>query len=143
MKRIRDSIWNEMKRLQKDMNEMFSRFTEVQVPSERIREPFADIWEESDKVLAEIELPGINKEDIIVNMDENTLEVQAETKKESKKEQKNMFRSERSYSSFYRKFTLPSEIDPSKAQARYRDGVLKIVAPKSKKKKKSSSVKVE
>jgi HSP20 family protein len=77
------------------------------------------------------ELPGVKKDDIKVDIDGNRVTISAEVKKESEeKKGEEVIRSERYYGALSRTFTLDSDIDESKADAKYADGVLKLTLPK-------------
>src|SRR5262245_5679289 len=85
--------------------------------------------EGSFKVLAEI--PGVRKEDIQVGIDGDEVSISAEVRKEKDvKEGGRVVHSERQYGKVARAFRLGSEIDESKAQAKYTDGVLELTLPK-------------
>lgn len=76
------------------------------------------------------ELPGVKKEDIDVDVDGNQVTISAEVKKESEeKKGEQIVRSERYYGKLERSFTLDSDIDETKVNAKYTDGVLKLVLP--------------
>jgi len=106
--------------------------------------PSVDIFEEGDNVVVKAELPGMRKEDIDVNMTDNTVSISGEKKKEEKVERKNYYREERSYGSFTRSFRLPSEVDTAKAKANFKEGVLEIRIPKTEEaKKKEKKVPIE
>lgn len=100
--------------------------------SSNYRLPVSDIYETDKEIVAEIDLPGVDKKDIKVNVTEGSIEVKAEKKKETKQEgkKKGMFRLERSFAGFYRRFPLPNNVDADKANAEYREGVLKVTVPK-------------
>jgi HSP20 family protein len=77
------------------------------------------------------ELPGVNKEDIHVTIDGNTVSINAEVKKTSEeKEGDKVLRSERYYGKVYRSFSLGQEVDEAGAKARFEKGVLELVLPK-------------
>lgn len=94
--------------------------------------PDSDLYETDKKIVAEIDMPGVDKKDIKVNVNKDSIEVKAEKKHEMKQEdkKKGMYRFERSFSGFYRNFALPSNVDAEKAEAEYKDGVLKVTVPK-------------
>ncbi len=98
--------------------------------------PLFDIYEEGDEVVVKAELPGMKKEDIEVNLTEDSLTVSGEKKKEEKVERKGYYRHERSYGSFARSFGLPSEVKGDEATAEFKDGVLEIRIPKTEEAKK-------
>ena len=77
------------------------------------------------------ELPGVKKEDIKVDIDGNRVTISAEVKKESEeKKGEEVIRSERYYGALSRTFTLDTDVDEGKAEAKYADGVLKLTLPK-------------
>jgi HSP20 family protein len=76
------------------------------------------------------ELPGVNKEDIRVNVEGNVVSIGAEVKKESEeKKGEEVIRSERYYGKLERSFALESDVDESKVDAKYDNGVLKLTLP--------------
>ena len=76
------------------------------------------------------ELPGVKKEDIQVNVDGNLITISAEVKREQEDKQgEQVLRSERYYGRIERTFALDSEIDESKVEAKYEDGLLKLHLP--------------
>lgn len=78
--------------------------------------------EKNIKVLAEI--PGVNKDDIKIVLQDNILSIEGEKKKEEIKEEKNFHRTERAYGSFKRCFTLPAEVDSENVEAKFENGLL-------------------
>ncbi|MFH1026033.1 MAG: Hsp20/alpha crystallin family protein, partial [Nitrospirota bacterium] len=103
-----------------------------------------DIFTEGDNVVVKAELPGMKKEDIDVSLTEDTITISGEKKKEEKIEKKDYYSFERSYGSFKRSFSLPSEVQTEKASAKFKNGVLEIRIPKTEEaKKKEKKVTVE
>ena len=98
--------------------------------------PSVDILKEGDDIVVKAELPGIKKEDIDVSLTKNTITISGEKKKEEKIERKDYHSIERSYGSFKRSFSLPSEVETEKASAKFKDGVLEIRVPKTEEAKK-------
>jgi HSP20 family protein len=106
--------------------------------------PAVDLYEEKDQIIAKAELPGIEKDDIQVNITDHLLTIMGEKKKEEEIKEKAYYRAERSYGSFSRTVELPSEIQFDKARASFKNGVLEIRLPKSEEaRKKEVKVKVE
>jgi HSP20 family protein len=99
------------------------------------REPFTDIIETDKEVILTAEIPGVRKEDIRINATEDSIEISAETKREEEEEKEDYYRRERSYSSFYRSYTLPSKVNPDGAKASCNNGVLEVRLPKTEEKK--------
>lgn len=105
-------------------------------------QPFIDVIDRETELIAAAEMPGLDKKDIKINLTDDRLEISAEKKHEEEKEEKGYVFRERSSGSYYRAISLPSTIDPEKATASYKNGVLEIKMPKSEIKQKKS-VKVE
>jgi len=106
--------------------------------------PSVDILKEGDYILVKAELPGMKKEDIDVSLTKDTITISGEKKKEEKIEKKDYYSLERSYGSFKRSFSLPSEVQTEKASAKFKDGVLEIRIPKTEEaKKKEKKVMIE
>ena len=95
----------------------------------RIGSP-ADIYEDDQRLTFKVEVPGIDKKDIKVEIDNNVLTVHGERKLEKDIKEENSRRMERHYGAFSRSFTLPSTVDPEKIEADYAHGVLAIQMPK-------------
>jgi HSP20 family protein len=106
------------------------------------RRPFIDVVETDKEVTATAEMPGLEKEDIKINLTEDRLEISAETKQEEEKKEKGYIYKERRAGSYYRAISLPSSIDPENAKASYNNGVLEIKMPKTEIKKKTP-IKIE
>jgi HSP20 family protein len=87
---------------------------------------------EDDKVYrVKAEIPGVNKDDIKVSIDGNQVSITAEVQREKEeKKGETVIRSERYYGTQYRSFTLQSDIDEGKADAKYENGVLELTLPK-------------
>lgn len=90
-----------------------------------------DVKEDDNAYTVHADIPGVKKEDIQVNIEGNQVSISAETKteKEEKKDEK-VLRSERYVGKVARSFTLTHDIDETKAQAKYKDGVLELTLPK-------------
>jgi HSP20 family protein len=97
--------------------------------------PAMDISETDKDVVASIELPGLNKDDIKVNVQNDVLSVSGEKKQEKTEASENVHRVERTYGSFRRTVRLPVEVDSGKVKASYKDGLLKVTLPKVESKK--------
>jgi HSP20 family protein len=140
--------WDDFRRFEEMMNRMFEEFSgrpsrrllpsgergEI-VPAER-RQPFIDVIETDKEVIATAEMPGLEKQDIKINLTEDRLEISAETEHEEKKEEKGYVYRERRSGSYYRAISLPSPVDPDNSKASYKNGVLEIKMPKTEIKKK-------
>jgi HSP20 family protein len=90
-----------------------------------------DVAEKNGAYLVSAELPGVKKEDIQVSIDGAQVTLTAEVKREKEASQdERVLHTERVYGKLSRSFTLPQEIDESKAEAKFKDGVLELTLPK-------------
>lgn len=121
--------------LQSEFDRITEEFDRVFGPSISTRQrefmPSCDIQETKDNYLLSFDIPGINKNDISVELIGNQLTVSGERKHESKEDNEFMRRSERYYGNFCRSFTLPDGTHTDKMEAVYENGVLAVVVPKS------------
>src|SRR4030067_1038513 len=142
--------WDDFRRFEDMMNRMFENFwgrpssrrllpsgeSGAVVPAGH-REPFIDVIENDKEIIATAEMPGLEKQDIKINVTEDMLEISAKTKHEEKKEEKGYIYRERRSGSYYRAISLPSPVDPDTSKASYENGVLEIKMPKTEVKKKT------
>ena len=91
--------------------------------------PRVDILQKDGNLLVRADLPGLTKEDIKVEVTDDTLTIQGERKQEKKEEREGYSYSECSSGSFYRAIPLPEGVDASKATAEFRNGVLEVTVP--------------
>ena len=94
--------------------------------------PSCNVSEDEKEYRIRMELPDVKKEDVKVNMENGVLVVQGERKEEKEERGVRFHRRELSYGRFVRRFTMPEEVDESKIQANFRDGMLNLVLAKSK-----------
>lgn len=85
-----------------------------------------DIWETKDHLFVEAELPGFDRDQIDVTLENSVLTITAERKEENKDEHRDWLLNERRAVRFQRSFTLPPTVDDAKVQAKYENGVLSI-----------------
>jgi HSP20 family protein len=92
--------------------------------------PAVDIYEsDNHDLVMKAELPGMNREDIEVVVENSTLVLKGEKKLSSEVKEENYRRIERTYGTFHRSFTLPSTVDASKVSAEFKNGVLTVKLP--------------
>jgi HSP20 family protein len=90
-----------------------------------------DVNESDKEYTVKAEIPGLSKDDIRVAIEGNQVSISAEVKKEKEeKEGEKVLRSERYYGTLYRSFVLPTDVDQSKSDAKYVNGVLELTLPK-------------
>ncbi len=89
-----------------------------------------DIYEKDGELHYDIELPGLTKDDISAKIEENTLVVKGEIKRDESISEDNYLLMERRYGSFQKCFSLPPQVDKvDKMKAKFEDGILKITIP--------------
>lgn len=93
--------------------------------------PSCEIAEEGNNYVLTFDLPGVTKDQVKVETDNDQLTVSAERKEEKKTESKKKYLSEVYYGSYSRTFTLPGPIDEKKIDAKFDNGVLKVTVPKT------------
>jgi HSP20 family protein len=90
-----------------------------------------DVAEKNNSYVVTAELPGVKKEDIQVTIDGSQVTLSAEVKREKEASgDERVLHSERMYGKVTRSFTLPQEVDESKSEAKFRDGVLELTLTK-------------
>ncbi|MHA3772374.1 Hsp20/alpha crystallin family protein [Verrucomicrobiota bacterium sgz303538] len=108
--------------------------------------PEVDVTETEKEVQVTAELPGIDEKDLEVTVDQTGLTLRGEKREEREEEKKGYYLSECSYGSFHRHIPLPEALITDKAEAKFKNGVLKITVPKSpeaESKRKTLQIKVE
>ena len=93
--------------------------------------PTLDVYDEKDRFLVSVELPGMKKEEINLSYQDGVLTVSGERKHEREGKEGETFRSERYFGKFQRSVSLPASVDSAKITANYKDGVLQIELPKA------------
>jgi HSP20 family protein len=128
------SSWADMDKsienLRRDMEKTFSSFPSIHMP--KMSQTSCDVIDEGNQFRVKMDVPGIKKNEVSLNVTDNSLEVSAEHKEESEEKKKNYLRKERSQVSFYRSLPLSEKINADKVIAKLTDGVLDITLPKSK-----------
>ena len=105
--------------------------------------PAIDIKDKADKLVVTTDLPGINKEDVEINLKEDMLEISAKSGKELEKEEEGYLRKERTYTRFYRAVRLPTSVKEEGSTAKMENGVLTITLPKMKLEEPSKKIQIE
>ncbi|WP_121958273.1 Hsp20/alpha crystallin family protein [Petrotoga sp. 9PWA.NaAc.5.4] len=89
-----------------------------------------DVYETEDDFVVECELPGLDKRDIKVKLDNDVLTISAEKRSSDEVKKGNIYRQERYFGKIERSIRLPEYIDKDDIQAKYENGVLKVIIPK-------------
>lgn len=135
------SSWGEFDRalenFRRDMESSFTSFPSFKFPSmpmpsiPKMVPSTCDIIDEGDKLRIKMDVPGVKKNEIDLNVTDNSIEISAQHKESSEEKKKNFLRRERSEVSYYRTLPLPERVNSSQAKATLTDGVLDVVLPKT------------
>ncbi len=129
MATVRWSPWQELEEIQRTL--MGLRDGDVQAASQQGSwMPAVDVRETSDALVIHVELPGVEKENIRIEMHEGRLSISGERPYVKEANEEHVHRIERAYGRFARSFSLPRDVDPEAVQARMHNGVLEIRLPK-------------
>ena len=104
----------------------------LKVPSFSSTVPAVNIKELDSQFEIELAVPGMNKDDFEIEVEDGVLSISSTQEEEQVNEKGKFTRREFSYSSFRRSFTLPDSVDPTKIDATYKEGVLLVLLPKHK-----------
>jgi len=116
-----DSIGREMSTFFDFPSNMFASFSSS---------PRVDVYQTKENVIMKAEIPGVSKDDLNLFIDESTIRLDGQFKRENELKDENVYRTERYYGSFSRTIPLPAEVKPEQAKAEYKDGILSITVPK-------------
>jgi len=132
-------------RINRIFDESFSRTADVDDDiSMSAWKPSVDIYETDEAIILKAELPGINKEDVSVEIKDNVLTLRGERVEDKEIKEGSYFRKERCFGTFSRAFNLQHRVQPDKIKAKFKDGILEIEIPKPEEEKpKQITVNVE
>jgi HSP20 family protein len=125
------SPFPELMELQRSLDRLFGGSSGYAEQTTGAWQPAVDIFEDANEILIKVELPEVNKEDVQVNLDDQTLTIRGERRLEFEEQRDGYHRVERSYGQFARSFTVPPNIRRDGLRAEYRDGVLRVHLPKA------------
>jgi HSP20 family protein len=126
--------------MQNEMSRLLDGFLRGGMPDMGARRrdswtPAVDMYEGDEAFTLKAELPGFSKDDVQVEIKDNRLTLKGERKRETDVKEAQYHRVERVYGAFQRSFKLPAVVDADKAEAIFKDGVLKLTLPKAEKAK--------
>lgn len=98
--------------------------------------PAVNVIDSANEFVVEMAVPGLNKSDFEISIDNHVLAIGVEKKIENNEESENYTRREFGYSSFKRTFSIPESVDVDKISASYNDGIMKVLLPKREEAKK-------
>ncbi|MFN2567022.1 MAG: Hsp20 family protein [Gemmatimonadaceae bacterium] len=137
-----------MRRMQDDLDRVFRTFgiprLATLAPARELEELFArspaltqaaewspqvEVLERGDSLVVRADLPGVKRDDVEVNVENDVLTIRGERRQERSETEGGYRRSERSYGTFFRQIPLPEDVEPSQIEASYEDGVLEVRIP--------------
>lgn len=125
---------NPFREMQQQMDRLFEEFSSwpsaLETQSSGVISPRSHVSEDAGNYYVKFEIPGIKKDQIKVEVTNNTLSVSAERKEETKRDDEKQHFSEIAYGSYFRSMTLPTSIDEKKVDASFENGVLTLKLPK-------------
>ncbi len=134
--------FEEIRRMQERLNKLFEEFERIGPRTIAVETFPVDIIDEGDSIRVVADLPGFNKEDIEVWVEDGELVIRAVRKEEKEEKAENYIRRERKFGEVYRRIAIPTEVDVENIKAKYNNGVLEVIIPKTEKAKKKV-IKVE
>lgn len=123
-----------LRSLQREVDSLFDRFfnpTGDDQGTSAVWSPRTDLVEKDESFHLRLDVPGMTKEDININLQNGTLTVSGERASERTAENEEYVRVERAFGTFHRTFRLPEAVDEENIEATYDDGVLSIHVPKT------------
>ena len=130
MSLLRYETLNPLNQFQREISRLFDERSDVATSDWA---PLVDIKELADKFVIQADVPGVEAKDIDVTMEDGVLAIRGKRELESIEERKNYKRIERSYGTFYRRFSLPDVADADNISAEVKHGVLTVGIPKQEK----------
>ena len=101
----------------------------IELPEGPMWAPKVDVFEKENRLVAKVDLPGVKKEDVTVQVTDGHLVLSGERKQEKEEKNNNVYRTEREYGSFYRAVPLPEGVKLEDVKATFADGVLEVSVP--------------
>jgi HSP20 family protein len=127
---IKYEPFKELENFDDKIQSLLNSFPDFNSEYEESFYPKIDISEDEKNIYVDSELPGIKKNDIKISLNDNILTISGEKKDERNGKDLSFYRNERIYGSFSRSFTIPGEINPDTIDAKFEDGILKMVIEK-------------
>jgi HSP20 family protein len=93
--------------------------------------PLLDLYEDKENYVLKAELPGVNKGDVNVSIQDGCLSITGERKSETRSDDTEVHHTERFFGRFQRSVTLPTAVAADKVKAQYKDGMLTVTLPKT------------
>lgn len=127
MQLVRNNPFRELQRMERDLDKFWQNgwglmptFTDASA---------MDMYEENGKLIAEVNLPNFKKDEVNVTADKGVLEVSAEHKEKEEEKGKRRYFFRESSNQYFRRVALPEGVNANKAEASFKDGVMKVTMP--------------
>ena len=128
-RRFVPNMWNEMDRLQRELNQVFETFDRTYSPAAGF--PAMNVWMSEEGAVVTAELPGVNVKDLEINVVGETLTLSGERKAQDLPKDATYHRQERGVGKFTRTIELPFNVESGKVQATLEKGILRILLPRA------------
>ncbi len=125
------SPWLELEDMSERLNRLFGSPGSGEATRRVVWSPAVNVEETKEELRLTAELPGMNIDDIEIEVENNVLSLRGEKREEEEKENRKFHVWERSYGSFERTFTLPRTVNAEKISAQFKDGILHVQMPKA------------
>lgn len=110
--------------------------------SSAVWSPQIEVFEREGQLIVRADLPGLSKDDVKIHITDDQLIIEGERRQEREENEGGFYRSERSYGSFYRSIPLPEGVSDEDVKASFRDGVLEITMPVSKREQRHRQIEI-
>lgn len=126
-----------LRQMTSELDRVFDDWPTIRWPSFRGAEgpgevswmPKIDVVQRENRMVTRVDLPGMKREDVTVEVAEGQLVLSGERRREKEEKKEDFYRAEREYGSFYRAVPLPEGVDPDEVKATFSDGVLEVSVP--------------
>ena len=121
-----------MRRINEELDRAFGPVPEVPALMPfyaRVWAPELEVFERENKFFVRVDLPGLKKEEVRIEITHDELTIEGERKLAKEEKQEGFYRSERTYGTFYRRIQIPEHVKAEAAVATFKDGVLEIEMP--------------
>ncbi|HHE75574.1 MAG TPA: Hsp20/alpha crystallin family protein [Candidatus Aciduliprofundum boonei] len=132
--RVFKEMHDMMTQMEREFDAMRREFTQD------YKMPVMDIYETDEEVVIKAEMPGVRKEDIVLNVSPNSIEIQAELSEEKEENVRGYYKKERVLKRYYRTVSLPAKVSTDDIKAKFENGILVIRMKKEKGEKKRVSI---
>ncbi len=132
--RVFKEMHDMMAEMERELNAIRREF------SEDYKMPLVDMYETPEEIVIKAEMPGVRKEDIVLNVSPTEIEISAEIKDEKEKNVQGYHKRERLIKRFYRSLVLPTKVSTEKVKAKFENGILEIRLKKEKSEKKRVAI---